>query len=572
MASIVFNKNNKRKNRINSENLFEFKNFAAPGSVDNPLPGAFRDNIRVFLQNSSEIEDYTVNGMLVWCTPCVAGDNGVFPLYTIEETVQNSAGQPFCSHCESAGWGHHFVCKRKYHFIIPAKEHWEEQLDWDLEEIRYHNLYGLIHCNGYGHLICVNGLKNNSRFFSADDSMRCWDYLCTVLKARSISACHATKREAIELSLFHGIAQGTPWFGKWGYKCVGGKCSEVKEGKYDAALEFLSSLSLEKLVRDFKNTRNMKRIIDLIETCRKFSGKPLVTLSDLLKYMLATESRTPSRDASIFTKTNSETKEIPMRFETFLGVMMRDCRWSAKRLEDVLFVIVDLLKQQKEDYGEMGRGMSRQELRDEARKSIGDTGLIDFVLKSIRCFAVGNQVITRAVNPSSRLTEFNIYEYSPETGAHLGLSLSEDLMFLYENVLELYPDTHVVTNSTFVKDWPIQRGIINYSMELLCKVLPTFDELETELNRRLPPGEIVVANPQMTISHLKMAAQWALRDTYCIMHDFMATQIGGLRKIEDEEVLNTIFEPGSLVWVRGTGLDLNTHLRYEDRGKKTSPW
>lgn len=84
------------------------------------------------------------------------------------------------------GWGHHFVCKRKYHLIIPAKENWNEPLDEDFAEFESHKLYGLIHCNGYGHLICINGLKSNSKFFTADDSMEFWDRLCTVLKARFI--------------------------------------------------------------------------------------------------------------------------------------------------------------------------------------------------------------------------------------------------------------------------------------------------------------------------------------------------------------------------------------------------
>lgn len=84
------------------------------------------------------------------------------------------------------GWGHHFVCKRKYHFIIPAKENWNEPLDEDFAEFESHKLYGMIHCNGFGHLICINGLKYNSNFFGAEDSMEFWDRLCTILRARFI--------------------------------------------------------------------------------------------------------------------------------------------------------------------------------------------------------------------------------------------------------------------------------------------------------------------------------------------------------------------------------------------------
>lgn len=103
MASIIFRKpSNKRKNRINPEKLFEYDNFAIPDFVNKTLSGAFRDNIRVFLQSFAEIQEYTVNEMPVWCTSLFSENEGVFPLYTMEETVQNSL-DPFCNHCELSG-------------------------------------------------------------------------------------------------------------------------------------------------------------------------------------------------------------------------------------------------------------------------------------------------------------------------------------------------------------------------------------------------------------------------------------------------------------------------------------
>ncbi|KAK6146691.1 hypothetical protein DH2020_020560 [Rehmannia glutinosa] len=388
MASIVFHRpSNKRKNRVNSDKLFDFGNFAIPESMNTTLSGAFRDNIRNFLQNFAEIEEYTVHEKPVWNTSLFSEKEGVFSLYTVEETVENSI-DPFCDLCELSGWGHHFVCKRKYYFIIPAKDDWNTPLDEDFALYDSHYLYGLIHCNGYGHLICINGLKNNSNLFTADDSMELWERLCTLLKAR----------------------------------------------------------------------------------------------------------------------------------------------WSAKRLENVLFVIIDQLKEHKPN------GMSRQELRDEARKSIGDTGLIDFVLKSIKCFAVDNQIIRRSVNPLSRLTEFTINEIS---SIEPGLNLTKDLQFLTKNVLAAgYSETQVILASNhFVKEWPVVTGkIVDQSMKLICKVLPSFDEMETELKSVYRPVD----------------------------------QIGGLRKIEDEKVLFSVLEPGVQVWVRGHGLDLHTELRYEDGGRKTS--
>lgn len=365
--------------------------------------------------------------------------------------------------------------------------------------------------------------------------------------------------------MIHGVAYAKSWLGTWGYKFSGGSPG-ITEQKYNAAIRFLSKFSLDIIISDFTNKRNIKRIKELIEMYRKISAKPLFTISDLLKFMLVFESRIPM-DAYNTCKFDSETGESPMGYEILVDSMTKNCRWPARRLENVLFVIVDLLKEHKANNAERECGMSRQELRDGARKSIGDTGLIDFVLKSIKCFAVDNQIIRRSINPFSRLTEFTIDEISPG-GPHY--NLYRDVWFLYENVLAGYPETQVILNSNhFVKDWPIKGEIVNQSMMLTCKVLPSFDELESELTRRLSPGEVVVVEPWITIGDLRMVAQCALRDTYCVMDEFEVSQIGGLRKIDDEKVLCGTLEPGSEVWVRGHGLDLSTRLRYEDGGQKT---
>lgn len=312
-----------------------------------------------------------------------------------------------------------------------------------------------------------------------------------------------------------------------------------------------------------RNARRIKSIIDMYKKC---SVNPLCTLGDLLKFMLVFESRI-HMDIYGAAEFGCAAGESPMGFENLVDSMTKNCRWSARRLENVLLVIVDLLKEHRSEYaGSECSSISRQELRDGARRSIGDTGLIDFVLKSIQCFTVDNQIIRRSMNPSSRLAEFSIQECSPRG---LSYNLSQDVWTLYESVLAIYPETKLILDCNhFVKDWPIRSRVVNQSMMLTCKVLPSFDELESQLTRRLSPGEVVVVEPWMTVADLKMVAQSALRDTYCVMDEFEASQIGGLRRIEDEKVVCSSFEAGSQVWVRGCGLDLATRLRYEDGGRK----
>ncbi|KAL0877344.1 hypothetical protein Bca101_027049 [Brassica carinata] len=61
--------------------------------------GSFRDNVRVFLRDFAEVEDYSIRGSPVWCTLLShEAKSSVIPLYTIEEDVVRSS-EPFCDHC-----------------------------------------------------------------------------------------------------------------------------------------------------------------------------------------------------------------------------------------------------------------------------------------------------------------------------------------------------------------------------------------------------------------------------------------------------------------------------------------
>lgn len=76
------------------------------------------------------------------------------------------------------------MSKRRYHLIVPANDNWEKPLTSNCVEIGSHILHGLIHCNGYGHVLCINGVGEDSDSLRATDFMDFWDRLCTVLKTR----------------------------------------------------------------------------------------------------------------------------------------------------------------------------------------------------------------------------------------------------------------------------------------------------------------------------------------------------------------------------------------------------
>ncbi|GAB2211302.1 hypothetical protein Droror1_Dr00016595, partial [Drosera rotundifolia] len=84
---------------------------------------------------------------------------------------------------EISGWSHHFVSKRKYHMIIPVDANWNKPLKDTALDVQTHLLHGLIHCNGFGHLVSINGIEGGSRVLCGKEMMDLWDRICTNLHA-----------------------------------------------------------------------------------------------------------------------------------------------------------------------------------------------------------------------------------------------------------------------------------------------------------------------------------------------------------------------------------------------------
>lgn len=82
------------------------------------------------------------------------------------------------------GWSNHFVAKRKYHLIIPNDTEWNMPLEDDVFDLQTHLLHAMIHTNGYGHLICVNGMEGGSKHLCGREIVDLWDRICTNLGAR----------------------------------------------------------------------------------------------------------------------------------------------------------------------------------------------------------------------------------------------------------------------------------------------------------------------------------------------------------------------------------------------------
>ncbi|KAM5558120.1 PHD finger protein MALE MEIOCYTE DEATH 1 [Rosa sericea] len=592
------------KKRKRRPKVYGFHSFGEPGYPILPL-GPFRDNIRLFLQQCAEPESYSVQGMPVWCTLLVHDNRSlVLPLYTIEENVKTS-DTPFCDHCRCTGWSNHFVSKTKYHMIIPMDDDWNKPLDDGILDLSTHLLHGLIHCNGFAHLLCINGLEGGSKHLCGRELMDLWDRICINLRTRKITVEDVSKKRSMELRLLHGVAYGHPWFGRWGYKFCHGSFG-VKEHIYERALEILSSLELEKMIQDFSDMDQYEELKKIVRYYRYLSETQLVTIKDLLRFMLTVKACFPAQRNSLLptakpadvienakpatresVKIKPLIKEKSSKYRKFATVVSHmDSRWSARRLESAADVIVNALKEKKEKDFRNG-GMARQDVRDAARLHIGDTGLLDYVLKSLNNVVVGNQVVCRSVNPTTRILEYTVHDLNdgdkvsepekeilplpPRPAAPVpGIDVYSDVLYLYEHVLLGYPESGLLELATqavldtkhFVKECPF-RDEKEQLLTLFCQILPSLTDKEIEFKRELPPGEIVVMPLDATVGELKQEAESALRDTYCITEQFVVMEIKGLEESDDMEVLSGAVQSGTEVGVRGSGIDLDTPFRYQ---------
>ncbi|CAH8257143.1 unnamed protein product [Arabidopsis lyrata] len=564
--------------------------------------GTFRDQIRVFLRDGAEVEDYDLRGMPVWCTLFShETKSSLIPLYIVEENVIHSP-EPYCDHCRCTGWSNHFVSKRKYHFIIPNDSEWSLPLEEDAFDFQTHALHGLIHCNGFGHLLCVNGMEGGSKYLCGREIVDFWDRICNSLGARMITVEDLSKKRALELRLLYGVAYGHSWFGRWGYKFCRGSYG-VSKSDYENAIELLGSLELDQIECDFSELRQFKVIKQVIRYYRDMSEGHLKTVRDLLRFMLIIKSHaspqkllpatpplltdSPHQKRSnrlLLKKSDVADNDKSPKYRNYSSVAANlGSRWPVRRLIFAAEVIVESLKEMK---ALKPNGMTRQDVRDSARLHIGDTGLLDYVLKSMHNVVVGDVLVRRYVDPITRILHYTIQELDDAVKAiepkkeeavvleeitplriftplKAGADVYGDLLLLYTNVLLNYPDSELVRSATqaildskhFVKEWPLWDDNNDKVLQFVCRINPSLIDLRSEQITELPPGDLVTVPLQATVFDLKQAIEDTFRDTYCILSNLVVSEI------EEVKEDMSLTESCSALTVTGHGIDLESKLK-----------
>ncbi|KAF5197390.1 Phd finger protein male sterility [Thalictrum thalictroides] len=585
------------KRRKRGGKVFGFKTFCDQGNpVD--FSGPFRDNIKKLL-DFTHSENTLNGGMKCWSFQLELDHHSPvhFSLFIIEEVMETSVSR-HCHHCQYIGWGHHLICNERFHFVLPSKEtalmmtvsspncEDNEGLSntmtgkQNFVELQGHLLHGVLHSDGFGHLICINGIEKGSDL-AGKGLMDFWDRICTGLRARTVSVNDTAKKKNMDLRLIHGVAFGEPWFCRWGYRLLHGSYG-VPQLMYQKAIEGLQSMPLFLLIQHFGASDY--EILSIFNRYQTMSGHSLSTLGHLFCFMQEIKHRLPLDNHTVpvnNSKTDTETT----------------CRWSPKRIDMATRVIVEALKRAE------FRWVSRQEVRDAARAYIGDTGLLDFVLKSLGNHIVGNFIVRRTVNPVTKVLEYCLEDISNTFCNQEGFpltstttksrsqftknQLTNDMLYLYKYIFtEPRPTSlqsaismamSIILDAKYlVKDY---RGELypkfafgsEERLKLLCTVsLQNKDNSghgsSEGTKKALPPYNVVSLPPHATFKELKLEVERSFKETYWGLKSLSVNSLKDVDAKESDLVFAQL-EAGSSLVFAGSITDRETNVKgiYESK-------
>lgn len=383
-----------------------------------------------------------------------------------------------------------------------------------------------------------------------------------------------SQKRGMELRLVNGIAYNEPWFGHWGYK-FGRGCFGVTQSMYHKAIEAIRSMPLYLIIHHIANSNHDIPLI--FSRYQTLSDNSLVTLGDLFHYMLDLKSRLPP-DTCIGSYNTSALVET-------------NCRWSPRRIEMATRVIVEALKRTE------FRWVSRQEVRDTARAYIGDTGLLDFVLKSLGNHVVGNYLVRRSLNPVTKVLEYCLEDISHVYPCNEGLVMSnnvkdkykitraqlmKDMIYLYKYIL-IDPKPMVgseflsamslaariiLDTKFFIRDY---FGDVPYQVELgsegklslYCTILLRNNNVghDEYLNKAImPPHECITLKSDATIDDLKLEVERNFREIYWGLRSFVVESIGNLNANNGIQMVFGLIRVGGKVVLEGWHGDIGINM------------
>ena len=124
-----------------------------------------------------------------------------------------------------------------------------------------HRLHGVIHVNGFGHLLRINGMYGGSQSATGLQILALWDTLCDVLRARDITVEDVSSKSGMELRIAYLLAYGQTWYGLLGYRFGRGPYN-ITEKRWQDAGTYIGSILLTQLTHDFQGVE--ERVLKII--------------------------------------------------------------------------------------------------------------------------------------------------------------------------------------------------------------------------------------------------------------------------------------------------------------------
>ncbi|OIV90702.1 hypothetical protein TanjilG_15088 [Lupinus angustifolius] len=599
------------KRRVTAD-FYDFLSFPSPSLVttENFAGEPFRTNVRSFLTKHALLPPPSAlfPHLMTWQILFRIGDlTDGFPesvpavvcLDVVEEDVARSRSV-YCDQCRVFGWSGHPVCGKRYHFIIKADGssiggyhkpcmccgdilHLSESRckscnhvtttddveDWVYHQLENttHLLHGVVHANGYGHLLRVNGREGGSRFLSGCHIMDFWDRLCKTLGVRKVSVMDVSKKYGLDYRLLHAIMKGHPWYGDWGYEFGSGSYCLTQEA-YKNAVENLSNLPLSIFLSNGQNLHS--RLQDMLSYYQSLSEHKLVNMRDLfcfLMYLIKDVHKTVPKVDDINCKKR--------RFNAS-GI---SSSWEKNDIECVKEAMLRVLRAVSGS-----NWVSWRAVRGAVCK-VASPELLDYCLGELEGKVVcGGMVVNTRCNPQTGTLEcrleaandscYGIIANNNSSGLKFPSeeNLLQCLKYLYESMLHPQMMLKYVTEETripaltsaqklldckqFVKAYSPEMFPVSdfYKIRIPCQV-ELADESE-DCAGRTPP-ELIVLPMNATLYDLKVEATNAFQDVYLMFRRFQVDELLGYRGVDDSTQVMLLLGSKETVCMRGRFIGKN---------------
>uniref|UniRef100_A0A7N0REH9 PHD-type domain-containing protein n=1 Tax=Kalanchoe fedtschenkoi TaxID=63787 RepID=A0A7N0REH9_KALFE len=411
-----------------------------------------------------------------------------------------------------------------------------------------HLLHGVVHSNGYGHLLTVNGREGGSKFLSGSNIMSFWDRICKFLCVRKVTVMDVSKKYGLEYRLLNAISKGQSWYGHWGYE-FGAGCYGVTRDVYDQAVETLSNVPLS--LFSFQARKPQSRLQAVISFYQTLSDSKLDNVKDLFSFMLGMVNESDKLRSSYDEITTSKdlcewtSFEIQSVEHAMMRVLMAACGNSS-------WVSHRALK------GAVSRAAS-PDLLEYCLKNLPGKSTSNGLVVMARCSFISSVLEFRLELPNSH-NAFDLVKMHPSR-----VQIIQDLKFIYDSLqnpvdsvrskslreLLVTSITRILDCKQFVKDYESSmfpcKSSGPDSLLIWCQVeLADQPKCESSV-----PSELIVLAPTATLADLKKEATEVFQEVYAMLKRFQADELLGYGPVDDSMSLHFLVGTYGEVRIKG---------------------